>query len=100
MIIFNLIKDKRPNGKIAKFYNSYENLNWFGKAIWHIIFVNWIPMAVSVVFLLVCSILWNFIECGTLFYVSLGFVGVVFLPWIIWGILSIINDCRDDGIFY
>lgn len=100
MIIFNLIKDKRPNGNVAKFYNNYENLKWFGKMIWHIAFVNWIPMVASLGFLLLVGILWNFVECWTLLYIALGFVGVVFLPWIIWGLFSIIKDCRDNKIFY
>ena len=89
MITFNLIRKKRPNGKIAKFYNNYENLNWFQKALWHIIFVNWIPMVASIALLLIAGITWNFVDCPGFFYTALSLVGVTFLPWIVYGFSSI-----------
>lgn len=89
MITFNLIRKKRPNGKIAKFYNNYESLNLFGKALWHIIFVNWIPMVASIALLLIAGICWNFVECPGFFYTALSLVGVTFLPWIVYGFSSI-----------
>ena len=89
MLIFNYIAEHYPEGKIAKFYKSYDSLNTAKKVLWWIMFINWIPMGASLLLLLIASILWNFIDCETFFWVSLGIVAVVFLPWIIYGFTSI-----------
>lgn len=89
MLVFNYIAEHYPNGKIAKFQRSYDSLNNAQKVLWWIMFINWIPMGTSLLLLLIAAILWNFIDCGTFFYVSLGIVAVVFLPWIVYGFCSI-----------
>lgn len=92
MIIFNSIRRKNKNGRIAKFYKNYESLNVCQKILWHLLFINWIPMVASISLLLIAAILWNFVECPGFFYVSLGIVGIVFLPWIISGLTSIFKE--------
>ena len=94
MIIFNWLKDKNKDGKIRKFYDSYETLGTFGKILWWIMFINWIPMAASLALLLSAAIAWNFNDnCSTFFWVSLCITAVVFMPWIISGF---VNSLREN----
>lgn len=94
MLIFNYLRTKNVDGKIAKFYYGYEGLNWFQKIIWHIIFVNWIPMTLSVANLLSAGIAWNFIECPGWFWSALGIVAIVFIPWIVIGFINSIKELK------
>lgn len=94
MITFNYLAEKNPEGKLAKFYYKYEELNWFLKVLWHIIFVNWIPMALSVANLLGAGIAWNFIECPGWFWSALGIVAVVFIPWVTIGFINSIKELK------
>lgn len=95
MLIFEYLKKRNPKGKIGTFYRNYDKLGFFGKAFWGIMFINWIPMVVSLVFLLSVGIAWNFIECGVLFYIALGIVGLVFIPWVLSGIVNSIKEYRE-----
>ena len=92
MITFNLIKEKHPKGKLARFYNNYPVLNPFEKALWYLLFVNWIPMVASIALLLIAGICWNFVECPGFFYTSLAITGLVFLPWIVSGFVNSIKE--------
>ena len=95
MLIFNFIAKKRPGGTIGRFYRNYDNLKWFKKMLWRIMFINWIPMVFSLVFFLGTTIAWNFVDCGTIFYISLGCVIAVFLPWLVSGFVNSIREYRD-----
>jgi hypothetical protein len=95
MLIFEYLKKKSLKGKIGTFYRDYEKLNFFKKMLWWIMFINWIPMVLSLVFFLGTTIAWNFVDCGTLFYISLGCVIVVFLPWLVSGFVNSIREYRD-----
>ena len=93
MVIFNWIADNNPDGKIEKFRMSYDNLNWFEKAIWWIMFINWIPMAFSVALLIISAVILDFNEDSDVAYrllwSSVIIVAIVFLPWIIYGLTSL-----------
>lgn len=94
MIIFNWLKDRNKNGKIRKFYDSYETLGVFRKMLWCIMFINWIPMGISLVLLLASAIAWNFNDdCSTFFWVSLCITGAVYVPWIVSGF---VNSLREN----
>ncbi len=91
MLIFNYLKDH--NAKIKAFYDSYDSLSFFGKALWWLMFVNWTVMALALLLLLVSAVAWNFCDgCSLFFWISLGFAAVVFAPWLIMGFVNSIKD--------
>lgn len=94
MLIFNYLKDRNERGKLARFYHNYPNLNWLQKILWHLAFVNWIPMVLAVANLLAAGIAWNFTECPGWFWSALVIVGVVFLPWITIGFINSIKELK------
>lgn len=93
MVVFNWLKNRNKVGKIANFYDSYETLGFFGKLLWWVMFVNWIPMALSLALLLASAIAWNFSDdCSTFFWVSLCITGIVYVPWLVSGIVNSIRE--------
>lgn len=97
MIIFNWLAKK--NEKIKKFYDSYDQLGIAGKMLWWLMFVNWIPMVLSLALLLTSAVVLNFNEDSDgayiFFWVSLGITALVFVPWIISGIVNSIKETKN-----